>query len=371
MTFLEKHVLFPKRFGIAPYFWLVFLIPTIIQILPLDSAIQWLFMLMVVIFSKAYRDGYEVTRKLSLDIIVQLLIACFFSIVLQNGTLFIFTAWELGSLPVKRTVFHKYLLIYYLCTGISIGVMFFSTNWENLSIATGSFITVIAAIGSPLVAKAVSESYKRSHRLGQQNKRLEAIIRQNERERIARDLHDNLGQAFSIITLKAELANKLLAVDLEKANAELLDIAETSRKNLSLVRKITTNLQERTIAKTLLEEENNLLIATIELRTVGEEIAEGWPTQIQDTLSAVIKEAATNMIRHSHAYLAEIHFTEDDVAYHVSIRDNGCGFKKIRAGANGISGMEKRIQAENGTFSIKSTSGTEIHFTLPKEKNID
>lgn len=371
MTFLEKHVLFPKRFGIAPYFWLIFLVPTIIQVLLIQSITKWLLLALLFLFLKAYRDGYEVTRYLTLTISLQLLIASLFGVGLQNGYLFIFTAWEIGSLPVSKIIFRKYLSMYYLCTAISLGVMLFSTNWETISIATGNVIAIIAAIGSPLAAKAVSESYKRSYRLAQQNKRLESIIRQNERERIAQDLHDNLGQAFSIITLKAELANKLLKVDIEKTSTELRDIAETSRKNLSLVRKIVANLQERTIAKTMLTEAQNLLVATIELRTTGEDLGESWPAQIQDILSAVIKEAVTNMIRHSQANLAEICFTESIEAYQVTIRDNGRGFNKIRTGAHGIAGMEKRIQAENGSFTVTGTSGTEILIALPKEKLID
>ena len=70
-------------------------------------------------------------------------------------------------------------------------------------------LTVVAAIISPLAAKAMNETYRRTYHLSQQNKRLEAIVRQNERDRIAQDLHDNLGQAFSIITLKAELAKEI------------------------------------------------------------------------------------------------------------------------------------------------------------------
>ncbi|WP_379945760.1 sensor histidine kinase [Enterococcus devriesei] len=323
------------------------------------------------VFLKAYRDGYVVTSKLSFYITVQLIVACFFGVVLQNGTLFILTAWEIGSLPVNRGTFRNYLLIYYLSSAISLGVMLFSTSWESESIVIGSVITTIAAIGSPLAAKAVSESYRRFYRLDQQNKRLEAIIRQNERERIARDLHDNLGQAFSLITLKAELANKLLAIDSEKAKTELLDITETSRKNLSLVRKIVTNLQERTIAKTMLEEEKHLSVATIELLTEGEEIAEDWPIKTQDVLSAVIKEAVTNMIRHSRASIAKIQFTEENEEYHLLVQDNGQGFEEIKPGANGILGMEKRIHAANGIFLIKGTTGTQIYITLPKEKVID
>lgn len=371
MTFFEKHVLFPKRFGIAPYFWLAFMIPTIWQVLMLSDWRKWLAFLLMGLFLKAYRDGYEVSRYLTLHILLQLVIAAVFGVFLQNGYLFIFTAWEIGSLPLHKNKFKSYLGSYYVAIAISLGVMFMTTKWQQPDLIVGGIITVIAAIGSPLAAKAMNESYKRTYHLHQQNNRLEAIIRQNERDRIAQDLHDNLGQAFSIITLKAELANKLLPIDLEKAATELKDITDTSRKNLSLVRQIVANLQERTLAQALLEEEKNLLVANIELHTTGEALGDLWPLAIQHTFSAVIKEAVTNMIRHSQADLGEITFTENDAYYYMTIHDNGAGFKALSSTSHGISGMERRLQEKQGTFTINSHRGTEILVSLPKEQTYD
>ena len=57
MSFFEKHIFFPKRFGIAPYFWLVFLIPTIYSLFPLNSWFDWLFILLLVIFLKGFIGG--------------------------------------------------------------------------------------------------------------------------------------------------------------------------------------------------------------------------------------------------------------------------------------------------------------------------
>lgn len=368
MSFLKKHVLFPQRFGIAPYFWLVFLVPVVLSLLPLDSWDNWLFLLLLLVFLKAYRDGYEVQRTLTIDIWVQLFIACLFGIFQDTGYLFIFTAWEIGSLPVTRKIFRQYLLEYYASAAFSLISMVMTADLSDSAIILSIAITMIAAIGSPLAAKAMSESYRKVAHLSQQNKRLEAIIRQNERDRIARDLHDNLGQAFSLITLKAELADKLLTIDLPRAQQELADIAKTSRCNLTLVRGIVTDLQGRTIADTMLEEEKNLDVVNIRLRTAGEELAEKWPITIQKTASAVIKEAVTNMIRHSQAGLAAISFSEQKDCYVVKIKDNGQGFDQTRAGANGLTGMKQRIESEEGIFKISGEHGTEIVFSLPKER---
>lgn len=371
MTFLEKHLLFPKRFGITPYFWLVFLVPTIIQLLSLDSWIKWLFVCLLLIFLKAYRDGYTVHKYLTVDIVVQLIIACLFGLFLNNGYLFIFTAWEIGSVPVPKTVYYRYLVSYYVSAAISLITMVIILYPISSTDMVEIPLTVVAAIISPLAAKAMNETYRRTYHLSQQNKRLEAIVRQNERDRIAQDLHDNLGQAFSIITLKAELAKKLASIDLLKAEKELQDIAETSRANLTLVRGIVANLQERTIAKTMLEEEKHLAVAKIRLQTTNEENAVNWPISVQNTLSAVIKEAVTNMIRHSQASLAIISFEENKADYFVRIQDNGQGFLQVKEGSYGLSGMKQRIQAKNGKLEINSTQGTEILVFLPKEQTND
>ncbi|MCP6717894.1 histidine kinase, partial [Klebsiella pneumoniae] len=74
-----------------------------------------------------------------------------------------------------------------------------------------------------------SWSVERQRQLNQTNRRLKTIVERNERERIARDLHDTLGQSFSMITLKTELAKKLLVKAPEKVAPELDEIEQTSR----------------------------------------------------------------------------------------------------------------------------------------------
>ncbi|MGK9378758.1 sensor histidine kinase [Melissococcus plutonius] len=367
MNFLKQHILFPARFGFIPYFWLVFLFPVVIQLFSLDTSIKWLFFILLVIFLKAYRDGYEVQKYLSVDIVIQSIVACLFGIFQYNSYLFIFTALEIGFLPITKRIFYKYLTIYYLCSAVSLASVLLTTRIRDGAFFVGISIAFIMALSTPLAAKALSESNRKIYRLDKQNRRLETIIRQNERERIARDLHDNLGQAFSIITLKSELAEKLLDHDLKQTKNELKDIADTSRKNLTLVRSIVANLQERTLAETMLEEEKNLQIANILLLSSGELETEIWPIDIQNTLSAVIKEAVTNIIRHSQATLTEIHFSESHINYLTTIKDNGKGFHVIKEGTYGLSGMRTRVTAKKGTIQINSRQGTMITITFSKE----
>ncbi|MHC5247154.1 sensor histidine kinase [Enterococcus sp. LJL90] len=366
--FFQQHILFPQRFGLMPYFILTFLIPTVIQLLPLDRPAKWFLAVLLLVFLKAYRDGYEVTEKLNIAIVLQLIIALIFGIFLSNGYLFVFTAWEIGSLPIQKSRYYQFLKGYYLACAISLLLGFLYLNEVNKAALYNTLIALLFAISSPIIARSVNESNRKNYRLHQTNQRLEAIIRQGERERIARDLHDNLGQVFSIITMKSEVALKLLEKKPELVAQELQEIATTSRNNLTMVRTIVENLQERSIAKTLIEEEKNLQVTETTLFTQREELAENWPLAVQDVCSAIIKEAITNIIRHSQASFAEITFNESQREYQLQITDNGVGFKTVRAGSFGLQGMTNRVESVGGELQIdgETSQGTQLILSLPK-----
>lgn len=366
--FFIRHILFPKQFGYTPYYWLVFLLPTLIQIFTTPSWLMLcLYLVLLIIFLKNYRDAYVVSKTLTKQIIIQLIIALFFGITLNNGYLFIFTAWEIGSLPLPKQRFKTYLCYYGISCFISLGTALF-THPINLPSELYSIIFVaICAIISPNAARSLASSYRKTEQLTHTNQRLERVIKQQERDRIARDLHDNLGQTFSIITLKAELAEKLLVNKPELVKSELEDIAKTSRDSLNSVRQIIANLQEKTLPKTMLEETANLHHANIMVTSQNEEHLIHWPAKIQHSLSLIIKEAVTNVIRHSQATQVTIAFNEDSNDYYLTIDDNGLGFDTVRKGSQGLVGMTYRVEELGGTIQINSRHGTNIHVTLPKE----
>ncbi|MEO2872952.1 sensor histidine kinase, partial [Lacticaseibacillus paracasei] len=193
--------------------------------------------------------------------------------------------------------------------------------------------------------------------------------RRGERERIARDLHDTLGQSFSMITLKTELAKKLLVKAPDRVAQELDDIAQTSRDDLQLVRSIVNDLHQQSLSEMMLMQGKNLAEANVVLLTSGESEAAEWPTKVQIRLSAVISEAITNVIRHAHAHQVEMIFEQNPNDYLVEIQDDGHSKSYKRTGSNGISGMQQRMKEVNGTFTINhNRQGTQVSLTLPKEQ---
>lgn len=364
-SFLEHQILYPKRFGFMPYFWTLALLIFAIQALLTTKHFDWISLILVIIFLKLYRDGYEIHPLLPFDILGQLVIAAYLSFTIGMGTLFIFTAWEIGSLHLTPKKFYQYTSIY-LITSLSVIGTDMILNPHNYD-TFGLIITFTFAIGSPFAARSLGNSYRRLASLNQNNKRLESIIRQNERSRIAKDLHDNLGQSFSLITLKTELADKLIDKNTVKAHSELKDIAQTSRNDLNLVRQIIDDLNKKTIAAAMVEEEKNLQIVHITLNSNNESITEHWPKDIQNILASTIKEASTNIIRHSKASRAHFQFDEDDNFLYLKISDDGIGYTKVRDNAFGIAGMTQQIEKIKGDIKINSEKGTTISIKIPKE----
>ncbi|WP_167849806.1 sensor histidine kinase [Companilactobacillus suantsaicola] len=236
---------------------------------------------------KFYHDGYLLHRFIFVDIVIQLVIATYFtqSFPSTGGPLFfIYTAWQIGSLPFSRKRFLRFYFLYLItilfCTLDKIIQIPFTLH--NFF---GIVIVLTFTFGSPLASRSLGNSYRRGYRMQQNNRRLETIIKQNERDRIAKDLHDNIGQSFSIITLKAELATKLIEKQPQNALQQLKDITKTSREDLNLVRKIVANLNEKTIASAMIEEEKNLSIANIRQISINEQTSNDWPKNIQPQIA--------------------------------------------------------------------------------------
>ncbi|HCD07194.1 MAG TPA: sensor histidine kinase [Lactobacillus sp.] len=367
--FIEKNILFPKRFGLMPYFWVFSLLLIISQILVTHKPFSWLDLVFALVYLKFYHDGYSIHRLVGLDIGIQFLIATYFTIKYPDGggSLFIYTAWEIGSLPFKNKQFYQ-ALIAYLIVSLSCVSYFIVTGPNKPYDIFATLFSLAFVIGSPFAARSVSNSYHRSYQARLNNRRFETIIKQNERDRIAKDLHDNLGQSFSMITLKSELANKLIDKDPQKAHQQLKDIAETSRSDLNLVRQIVADLNEKSIAGAMIDEEKNLSLAKIRQISINEDISNDWSKDIQHVLAAVIKEATTNVIRYSQANLMKFDFKEDSQNYLLEIQDDGIGLKSTKDHVSfGMVGMSTRLQDIDGKITVISNRGVTLKILIPKK----
>ena len=371
MKFLKDYILFPKRFGVYPYFWLLWITFPAMEIWPFNSIKKIVATLFLLTFLLFYRNGFLVTKYLSVWIYGQYAIAIILTITYQWQYLLLFTAWEIGSLPITQRLFYRYLIAYYVTVFLTVGsvIYLYHVNVFDLKGSSSvNFIMVLFELFSPLAAKSISNSYRRTQELRMQNSRYADLIKRGERERIARDLHDTLGQSFSTITIKAELASKLLEKKPEQVKTELNQIAEASRNNLQVVREIVTGLRQLSISEMMIELTDSFDPANIMMDSEGEEAAQSWPAKVQTVIAEVLREAGTNIINYSHARNVQVSFKEESDTYIALIADNGIGIGTVRKNAHGISGMKERVGIAGGKIEIQtSKKGTTIYIALPKE----
>jgi two-component system sensor histidine kinase DesK len=191
-----------------------------------------------------------------------------------------------------------------------------------------------------------------------------------ERLRFARDLHDLLGHSLSLIVLKSELAEQLLASDPERAAGEVRDIKQVARRSLAEVREAVSGYRRVTLATELAGARIALDTAGIE-HTIEDPPAfhqgersnavrarpaapEGLPDAVDEVLGWAVREGVTNVVRHSNATACQVRFTlEGEPAERVAVEilDNGdtatpASFTAFKGGS-GLAGLAERA-AEHG-----------------------
>ena len=177
-----------------------------------------------------------------------------------------------------------------------------------------------------------------------------------ERLRFARDLHDLLGHSLSLITLKSELAGRLLATAPEKAGAEVHDIEEVARRALREVREAVAGYRNPTLDEELIGAAEMLGAAGIDCRIENE--AGVLPSAIDGVLAWAVREGTTNVIRHSSAKVCEIMLAQSDGVAYAEITDDGQG-KKANAEdpGSGLSGLAERVDGCGGEFEAGPLPG--------------
>ncbi|MFC4786467.1 sensor histidine kinase [Nocardioides sp. MAHUQ-72] len=166
---------------------------------------------------------------------------------------------------------------------------------------------------------------------------------ENERTRFARDLHDILGHSLTVITVKAELAQRLLDVDVERARAEVADLERLSRDALADVRRAVEGYRELTLPGELSRARTALEAAEIEAHLPNS--TDDVPTHLRELFAWTVREGVTNVIRHSGARTCEVRLTPTAA----EVRDDGCGPHGTGKAGSGLAGLRERAAAVGAT----------------------
>jgi len=222
-------------------------------------------------------------------------------------------------------------------------------------------------------AFAQLETLQNVHVLGAQ------IIRsqEEERRRVARDIHDGPAQAIANIVFRAEVCERLIDTDAERAKTELKALREHIRSALSEIRKIIFDLRPMALDDLgmvptirgildVLREQYGLFI---EIAVTGKE--RRLEPHIEIGMFRVVQEALNNVVKHAQAasIRVRIEFAANGVT--VIVEDDGKGFdvsdEGSPAGHFGIMGMQERVQLLEGKLAIKSApnGGTRVIVSVP------
>jgi len=176
------------------------------------------------------------------------------------------------------------------------------------------------------------------------------LAAENERTRIARDLHDLLGHSLTTITVKAGLARRLAETgNAERALAEIGEVEALSRRTLGDVRAAVSGQREVTLVGELATAREVLRASLIAAELPGS--VDVVDPALSEVLGWVLREAVTNVVRHSHAKRCWVELGRD----WIDIRDDGAG---STAGAgNGLTGLRERVETVGGRLSAGPVPG--------------
>ncbi|MEV6837682.1 histidine kinase [Streptomyces sp. NPDC051133] len=174
-----------------------------------------------------------------------------------------------------------------------------------------------------------------------------------ERLRLARDLHDLLGHSLSLITLKSELAGRMLPGHPEKAAQQVADIEQVSRQALVDVREAVTGYRRPRIAVEIAGTQVALTAAGVTAEVPAEPDLAGVAEEAESALAWALREAVTNVVRHSGADRCAVRLerrqTLDGPVLELSVEDNGSGGSGKGPG-NGLTGLTERLEKAGGTL---------------------
>ncbi len=180
-----------------------------------------------------------------------------------------------------------------------------------------------------------------------------------ERDRVARDVHDVLGHSLTALSIKAELAARLIDVDPARARDELESIQETARQALAEVRATVGGLRAANLEAELATAPRVLADAGIETRLIGT-VADTDPRH-RTLLAWVLRESVTNVVRHARASVVSIELSRAGLV----VADDGIGHEADNGhDGNGLRGMRERVSDAGGTLQLTGP-GTRVEVVLP------
>lgn len=360
--------IFPKNTGLSAFTWTVFCLLPFYFVFRSSSVTEVMIgIIMIVLFFAAYRlafikQGWTVYVSVGVEMAISIGMTLNFGYVYFS----LFLAFFIGNIQNKAGFITLYVV--HLATTLSaVAVGFFLQNQIFLAQLPFIILSIFGVILLPFNMYNRNKQEKLENQLEMANKKISELMVMEERQRIARDLHDTLGQKLSLIGLKSDLAKRLLPVDAETAKSEVEDIHQTARTALKEVRQLVSDMKSARLKDELIHVRQLLKAAEIKFNIEGNPDIKNIPLLVENVISLCVKEAITNVVKHSQATICHISIMQSSSMLQVQVKDNGIGSSgnKESNQGHGLSGMRERLEFVNGSLEMTDSNGMTMKISVP------
>ncbi|UOQ49229.1 sensor histidine kinase [Gracilibacillus caseinilyticus] len=360
--------IFPRHTGLSLYIWMIFCVLPFYFIFRSTSLFEIVIgSVVTLLFFGVYwvtftSRGPLVYIGLSVEYVIHIIMTLLYGYVYFA----LFSAFFVGNIRHKAGFITMYVIHLVVTAGAMTAgfIIKYSLFLEQIPFL---IMTILGVILIPINRYNRIKQEELEGQLEDANRKIAELAIMEERHRIARDLHDTLGQKLSMIGLKSELSAKLMERNQEAAKQELKDVQDTARQALKEVREMVSNMKSIRIEDEIDHAKQLLKLAGIDCEVKVEADIGHFPILIENVISMCLKESVTNIVKHSNASRCFIHLRETDDSTHLQVLDNGMGTVDKNKFGNGLTGMKERLEFVNGTLRIHSSSeGFEVLVSVPK-----
>ena len=265
-------------------------------------------------------------------------------------------AFGVGSPGLQLVVFLAVVLAFSLPWQAAIGPIAILTGTLFLiprmipswSASEDAWIALLVAGGACTFGRYIMEQRRVARILEQRTHELEI---NEERNRMARDMHDILGHSLTVIALKSELAARLVDVAPDQTRVELDEVQSLARSALADVRATVNSYRELSLAGELARATSVLTSAGI--RADLPLTVEAVDPELRELFAWVVREGVTNIVRHAHASQCKVELTTDSI----EVADNGIGLDSAgTSDGHGLEGLRQRCQDNGADLTIEAPS---------------
>lgn len=360
--------IFPRNTGLSLYIWIIFCVlpfyfifrSTSIWEIGVGVSVTLLFFAVYWFTFNSHAPLMYI--GLSIEFIINIVMTILYGYVYFA----LFTAFFVGNIRSKAGFITMYVIHMVVIVG-SITAGFFINYSLFLNQLPFLIMMVLGVILIPTNRYNRLKQAELEEQLEDANRKIAELAIIEERHRIARDLHDTLGQKLSMIGLKSDLVAKLLEKDHMKAKKELQDVQKTARHALKEVREMVSNMKNIRLTEEIAHVEQLMEVAQIKHKIVVKIDQSSLSLLMESVLSMCLKEAVTNVVKHSQANYCSIEFSETNKEVRLQIEDNGVEKNSTPEFGNGLQGMRERLSFINGTLAISAQSkGFKVDIKAPK-----